>query len=591
MSTHWPTGGAIRFILIGVVILDMVRETVRQLWVAVGSKIAGSATQTEESNSSAVTNDVGDGESCNGRPIESETVNSDPSHGTLDTSSTVADGGMAQPDRSELPGDGIGEPLHDQKLIAAMGVAAFTIDADRRVVSWNEAMTELSGVPPEEVIGTKNAIGALYEDNQPPEKAKTLAGWILEAPQTADTHFEGELPYEIERVESNHDEPLYRIETRIAPRGGERVVRFYAAPIYRDGELVRVIETAHDRTEEVQRHEAMTGLVDEVTKTLQDLRSGRLDARASFEDGRGHVDDRLLNVVTELNETASDLEGIVTQVDETADELESTGTQVSEAVGRIDDHTRRQSDRLSEVLSELQEFSVRMEEVASTAEEISAQAQDAEDATETGVGSGKEAQEAIDAVVETSDQLIDQIGDLEAELDEIEEIVEIIDGVADQTNMLALNANIEAARADGSGDGFAVVADEIKELAEETSDHTDEITESIEAFNDRAEAATDAATRSHAEIDSTEEKIETMLGALTDAGEAIENASDGITNVAEANDEQATAVEAVTASVEDVQERAAEMEAETDEIVAAIEQQNAAIEDLVGNVDQFLDDQ
>jgi hypothetical protein len=73
---------------------------------------------------------------------------------------------------------------------------------------------------------------ALYEDNQPPKKAEKLADWILEAPRCAGTYFEGELPYKIKWIETDHDEPLYRIETRISPQGSEWVAHFDAAPVF-----------------------------------------------------------------------------------------------------------------------------------------------------------------------------------------------------------------------------------------------------------------------------------------------------------------------------------------------------------------------
>jgi methyl-accepting chemotaxis protein len=119
-------------------------------------------------------------------------------------------------------------------------------------------------------------------------------------------------------------------------------------------------------------------------------------------------------------------------------------------------------------------------------------------------------EETIEAIAVGASEARQSIAELDETVERISEIATLIDEVAEQTNVLALNASIEATRAGEAGDGFAVVADEVKQLAEKTHDQTEE----IEAFVTTVESETDQAVET---LENVNESVSLAIGTSQDA--------------------------------------------------------------------------
>ncbi|WP_254269165.1 methyl-accepting chemotaxis protein [Halorussus aquaticus] len=468
--------------------------------------------------------------------------------------------------------------VDDDDLLDGIGVPVFMLDTQRdEVAAWNSALADLTGVPAEQALGTENVSEAFYPDGR---RVKTLADKVAEAPESADVEFG------VGRADT--ERRLYTDESTMVDREGvERSIEFSAMPLYDDGELIAVVETVRDRTEDVRRQEGVTSLVEELIGTLTAMEMGDLSARASFEDEHGVVDDSLVEVVGQVNAMAERFETLTERVGEKADDLESSVEQASQSARAIDERVGEQTEQLSEVATQMENFSASMEEVAASSDEVASAAEQAKASADSGLESSEGAREATDEVIEMSEELVGTVTELESQMNEIEDVVEVIAEVADQTNLLALNANIEAARAGEAGSGFEVVADEVKELANETREHTEEIAGRIEEIQSQANETVVAVEESNEQVKYAGQEIEDALVALEEIADAVEEAATGVTEVAEANDEQAANVEQVMATVEDVRDQTREVEGATDDIVSATREQTEAIEELAARVDDM----
>ncbi|MFW5916968.1 MAG: methyl-accepting chemotaxis protein [Halorubrum sp.] len=464
-----------------------------------------------------------------------------------------------------------------EQVFDATSVPTFILDADGNVAEWNESIASLTGSEREDAIGSGHVSELFYPDGR---RADTLADKVLDAPENAD-----EL-YGVERCDSTLNR--YRdTSTMVDRHGDEKHIEFMAVPLYEDEEVIGVTEVVIDRTENVNKRDAMGSLVAEIRGTAEEIGDGNLGARAGQRESFEHLDDELVRVVNIVNQMAENLEGLSEGVHEQARRIDGTVQEASAAAADIAENVDEQNELLEESVSEMQSFSAGMEEVAATADQVDSAAVAASEAADEGLDASEDAREATDDVVEIGDELVDSVGALSERMDDIEEVIEVISDVAEQTNLLALNANIEAARAGEDGNGFAVVAEEVKKLADETRGYTEDITQSLDQLQAQSDETSTAVERSHDRIEDAGAEIETVLDSLAEIADAVDEAAAGVAEVARTTDDQAATVEELTSSLEAVRERSDRTEEATDRIVTATDDQEVAVDELITRVERL----
>jgi len=171
---------------------------------------------------------------------------------------------------------------------------------------------------------------------------------------------------------------------------------------------------------------------------------------------------------------------------------------------------------------------------------------------------------------------------------QIGEIINVIDDIADQTNLLALNAAIEAARAGEQGRGFAVVADEVRKLAERTGKATNEITAMIKTVQTNTDDAVTSMESGLSEVDKGRELTDQAGNSLTEIVNMSDRVMDMIRQISTASEQQAATAEEITKNVESMLAVTHETAKGTEQSAAAAEQLNRQAEGLKNMVSEFV---
>ncbi|MEM1166937.1 MAG: HAMP domain-containing methyl-accepting chemotaxis protein [Planctomycetota bacterium] len=260
-------------------------------------------------------------------------------------------------------------------------------------------------------------------------------------------------------------------------------------------------------------------------------------------------DDEIGDLARSMDTMQGSLRELIGSVNGAANEVAAGVTQIAASSDQIATGARQQGSQVQQVAAAVQQMAASVTEVASKSASASEQAR----------ASGKDAEQGGEIVRGTVDAMNDiaeavrassaSVSELGRRGEQIGQIITVINDIADQTNLLALNAAIEAARAGEHGRGFAVVADEVRKLADRTTKATDEIADSIDAIQRETVEAVNRMTAGG-------EQVKVGVQRVDEAGTALERIvagstqiADVIVSIAAAADEQSSAADEVSQSV------------------------------------------
>ena len=258
------------------------------------------------------------------------------------------------------------------------------------------------------------------------------------------------------------------------------------------------------------------------------------------------------NSSDEIGDAASSFNEMIVQFHSGMQEVSSATQQIASATeetsvisGQTQKNITDQQLATEQVATAINEMTATVQEVTSNITQTAEAAHQAYDETSTGDEVVKQTVESIRAFADQISNVADAIHQLEQDSENIGTIVDVIKGIADQTNLLALNAAIEAARAGEQGRGFAVVADEVRTLAGRTQESTEEINQMVERLQT-------GSRQSVSLMNNSKEQIQSVVEQAQKAGSSLKNISNMVNKINEMSTQIATAAEEQVSVTEEI---------------------------------------
>lgn len=326
----------------------------------------------------------------------------------------------------------------------------------------------------------------------------------------------------------------------------------------------------------------IVGITSMIARSITKPLSATSAAMQDIAEGEGDLTQRLpLEGKDEISQLSAGFNSFVGKLQELMQSIDGAAATLKTSTGEVDTLTTRQQSSANRQQAETEQVASAVTQMATQAQEVANGASAAAEATQ-------QADEAAKAGRQLATEVSTAVGDLagevqkatgvihkvESESERIGSVLDVIRGIAEQTNLLALNAAIEAARAGEQGRGFAVVADEVRTLASRTQASTEEIQDMIQGLQQGANEAVRV-------MSGGQESSETAVERANQAGESLANIADAVAKITAMNNQMANSAGQQTSVATDLNKRVVEMAKLSEQSAEVSGQTASATGDLI----------
>ena len=321
-----------------------------------------------------------------------------------------------------------------------------------------------------------------------------------------------------------------------------------------------------------------------VAAMLRNIASGEGDLTRRLEYAK---QDELGELASWFNRFLDKLQPIIADVKNSVTDARSTADQSALIASQTSDGMQQQFREVDQVATAFQEMSATAQDVAHNAAQAAEAARTADQASREGLQVIDKTTSTIELLANEMNVAMQEVKSLASSSEQIGSVLEVIRSIAEQTNLLALNAAIEAARAGEAGRGFAVVADEVRNLAKRTQDSVEEIRQVIEGLQSGTREVVSTMHSSHRQAQGSVEQVEQAVAALQRISQSVSLITDMNLQIASAAEEQSSVAEEINRNVASIRDVTESISAQADESAKISQNLNRLANHQQGLMDQF----